>query len=50
MRSIASPFRQFSASLRMLLIFTVLFGIAYPLVITLIAQVPGSQEPRRRVD
>jgi K+-transporting ATPase ATPase C chain len=41
MRSIASAFRQFSASLRMLLIFTVLLGIAYPLVITLVSQVPG---------
>jgi potassium-transporting ATPase KdpC subunit len=36
-----SAFRQLAASLRMLLIFTVIFGIAYPLAITVIAQLPG---------
>ena len=41
MRSIASLARQLSAGLRMLLILTVIFGVAYPLAITLIAQVPG---------
>jgi potassium-transporting ATPase KdpC subunit len=41
MRSVLNAIRQFSASLRILLIFTVLFGIAYPLLITLVAQVPG---------
>ena len=33
--------RQHVAALRMLLIFTVIFGIAYPLFITLVAQTPG---------
>jgi K+-transporting ATPase ATPase C chain len=41
MRSIVNSLRQLSASLRILLIFTVIFGIAYPLLITLVAQVPG---------
>jgi K+-transporting ATPase ATPase C chain len=41
MRSIVNALRQLSASLRMLLIFTVILGIAYPLLITAIAQVPG---------
>jgi potassium-transporting ATPase KdpC subunit len=35
--------RQHAAALRLLVVFTVLFGIAYPLVLTLIAQVPGLQ-------
>lgn len=33
--------RQHIAALRALLVLTVVFGIAYPLVITLVAQVPG---------
>jgi K+-transporting ATPase ATPase C chain len=41
MRSIVNSLRQLSAALRMLLIFTVLFGVAYPLLITLIGQIPG---------
>lgn len=41
MRSLPDLFRQLSASLRMLIIFTVLVGIAYPLLITGIAQIPG---------
>jgi K+-transporting ATPase ATPase C chain len=41
MRTIINSLRQFSASLRMLLIFTVILGVAYPLLITLVAQVPG---------
>jgi potassium-transporting ATPase KdpC subunit len=41
MRSVLNALRQLSASLRMLLIFTVICGVAYPLLITLIAQVPG---------
>lgn len=41
MRAIVNLLRQLSASLRMLLIFTVIFGIAYPLLITAIAQAPG---------
>jgi potassium-transporting ATPase KdpC subunit len=41
MRSIVNSLRQLSASLRMLLIFTVILGVAYPLAITLVAQLPG---------
>jgi K+-transporting ATPase ATPase C chain len=41
MRSLTTSLRQFSAALRMLLIFTVICGIAYPLAVTLIAQLPG---------
>ena len=41
MRSIVNALRQYSAALRILLAFTVLFGLAYPLVITAVAQVPG---------
>ena len=43
MRSIFGSLRQLSAALRMLLIFTVICGIAYPLAITAIAQIPGLQ-------
>jgi potassium-transporting ATPase KdpC subunit len=35
--------RQYAASLRLLLVFTVVFGIGYPIVITVIAQIPGLQ-------
>ncbi|MCU1659515.1 MAG: kdpC [Pseudonocardiales bacterium] len=41
MRTIVNSLRQLSASLRMLLIFTVILGVGYPLLITAIAQVPG---------
>jgi K+-transporting ATPase ATPase C chain len=41
MRSVLNSLRQFSAALRLLIAFTVIFGVAYPLVITLIAQIPG---------
>ncbi|HEV7192560.1 MAG TPA: potassium-transporting ATPase subunit C [Jatrophihabitantaceae bacterium] len=41
MRSFVNSFRQFSAALRMLLIFTVILGVAYPLLIALVSQVPG---------
>ncbi|MEO9237420.1 MAG: potassium-transporting ATPase subunit C, partial [Jatrophihabitantaceae bacterium] len=41
MKSIASSIRTLTASLRMLLIFTVLLGLGYPLAVTAIAQVPG---------
>lgn len=41
MRSVLSSFRQFSAALRLLLVFTVIFGVVYPLAITAIAQIPG---------
>ena len=43
MRTFLNSMRQHLAALRMLLIFTVLFGIAYPLLITVIAQIPGLQ-------
>jgi K+-transporting ATPase ATPase C chain len=35
--------RQHAAALRILLVFTVIFGIGYPLVILVIAQIPGLQ-------
>jgi potassium-transporting ATPase KdpC subunit len=35
--------RQHAAALRILVVFTVVFGIGYPLVITAIAQIPGLQ-------
>ena len=41
MRPFLSLLRQLSASLRMLLVFTAIFGLAYPLLITLVAQLPG---------
>lgn len=41
MRSLVNTLRQYSAALRMLLVLTVLLGVAYPLVITGIAQLPG---------
>jgi K+-transporting ATPase ATPase C chain len=41
MRTIVNTLRQYSAALRMLLVFTVILGVAYPLIITAIAQVPG---------
>ena len=43
MRSLFNSLRQYVAALRMLLIFTVLLGIAYPLAVLAIAQVPGLQ-------
>jgi K+-transporting ATPase ATPase C chain len=41
MRFIVNALRQYSAALRILLVFTVIFGVAYPLIITAVAQVPG---------
>ncbi len=41
MRNLFTSIRQFGAAVRMLLIFTVILGIGYPLLITLVAQVPG---------
>jgi K+-transporting ATPase ATPase C chain len=43
MRSFIGMLRQTSAALRMLLVFTVILGIAYPLLITAVAQLPGLQ-------
>jgi potassium-transporting ATPase KdpC subunit len=42
-RRIPDIFRQHLAAVRLLLVFTVVFGLAYPLLVTLIAQVPGLQ-------
>ncbi len=47
MRSVLRPLRQHLAALRMLLILTVVLGVAYPLLITVIAQIPGL---KRRAD
>jgi K+-transporting ATPase ATPase C chain len=41
MRTLLNSLRQLAASVRMLLIFTVVLGIAYPLLIAVIAQAPG---------
>lgn len=41
MQSILNALRQIWASFRMLIIFTVIVGVAYPLVITAIGQIPG---------
>jgi K+-transporting ATPase ATPase C chain len=41
MRFVLNSLRQYSAALRILLAFTVIFGVAYPLAITLVAQIPG---------
>ena len=41
MRSLFHSLRQYTAALRMLLALSVLLGVAYPLVITAVAQVPG---------
>jgi K+-transporting ATPase ATPase C chain len=43
MRSIIGTLRQHVAALRMLIVFTIVFGIGYPLFITLVAQIPGLQ-------
>jgi potassium-transporting ATPase KdpC subunit len=41
MRSFMSMLRQHVAALRMLIVFTIVLGVAYPLFITLVAQIPG---------
>jgi K+-transporting ATPase ATPase C chain len=41
MRALVNGLRQHVAALRMLLIFTVIVGVAYPLLITAVAQIPG---------
>lgn len=43
MRTVITTLRQLSASLRMLIAFTVLFGIAYPFVVLAVSQLPGLQ-------
>jgi K+-transporting ATPase ATPase C chain len=44
MRNVLTSARQFVAAVRMLLIFTVILGVAYPLLITAVAQVPGLKD------
>ena len=41
MRTVLNSLRQYAAALRMLIIFTVILGVAYPLLITVVAQIPG---------
>ena len=41
MRLLVRSVRQYSAALRMLIAFTVILGIAYPLAVTAVAQIPG---------
>ncbi len=41
MRTVVTYLRTASTALRMLIVFTILLGIAYPLAITAIAQIPG---------
>jgi K+-transporting ATPase ATPase C chain len=43
MRTVLTTLRQHVAALRMLLIFTVILGVIYPLAVTAIAQIPGLQ-------
>ncbi|HEY2273779.1 MAG TPA: potassium-transporting ATPase subunit C [Jatrophihabitantaceae bacterium] len=43
MRLFSGTFRQVSAALRMLIVFTVILGIAYPLLVFAISQLPGLQ-------
>jgi K+-transporting ATPase ATPase C chain len=38
-----APIRQHAAALRLLVVFTIVFGVGYPLVVTAIAQIPGLQ-------
>ena len=41
MRTFSNTLREHGAALRLLLAFTVIFGVLYPLTVTAIAQVPG---------
>lgn len=43
MRSLINSLRQHLTALRMLLVFTAILGVGYPLLITAIAQIPGLQ-------
>lgn len=43
MRTVITYLRTASTGLRMLIVFTVLFGVGYPLAVTGIAQIPGLQ-------
>src|SRR5882757_9385650 len=44
MRTVLNSLRQYAAALRMLITFTVILGVAYPLAITVIAQIPGLKD------
>ena len=41
MRNLLNSLRQLSAALRMLIVFTIVLGVGYPLAVTAIAQIPG---------
>lgn len=41
MRNLLSPLRHLTAALRLMVIFTAIFGLGYPLVVTAVAQIPG---------
>jgi K+-transporting ATPase ATPase C chain len=43
MRALLSSVRQHVAALRLLVVLTVLLGVAYPLAVTAVAQIPGLQ-------
>jgi K+-transporting ATPase ATPase C chain len=43
MRSLVNGLRQHVAALRILIVFTLILGVAYPLLITGVAQIPGLQ-------
>jgi K+-transporting ATPase ATPase C chain len=43
MRNLGNTVRQYTAALRMLVVFTVVLGVLYPLVVWAIAQIPGLQ-------
>ncbi len=45
MRTLINSLRQHLAALRLLIIFTIILGVAYPLAITAIAQIPGLKSP-----
>jgi K+-transporting ATPase ATPase C chain len=47
MRTLINTLRQLSAAFRMLLVFTVILGIGYPLLITVVAQLPGLKRRRQ---
>lgn len=44
MRTLMNTLRQYTAALRMLITLTVIVGVAYPLLITVVAQIPGLRD------
>jgi len=44
MRTLVNTLRQYAAALRLLVVFTVVFGVGYPLAITAVAQIPGLKD------